>query len=89
MVRTVLVVLSLFVLSAFAVGENKGNCPSPPPISAKKNPAPTNPTEITVSVLVVISDTGYVCSAQVLQGVDKVTDAEAVRTVRAWQFSLS
>ena len=37
-------------------------------------------------MLTVISDTGHVCSAQVLQGVDIKTDADVVKTVRSWNF---
>jgi hypothetical protein len=82
MVRTVFVVALLFLTSAFAVGQNKGNCPARAPISAN----PGNPSEDNVSVLVLISDTGYVCSAEVLHGVDKLTDAEAVKAVRGRQY---
>jgi protein TonB len=37
-------------------------------------------------MLIVISDTGYVCSAQVIQGLGKQIDAEAVKSIQKWRF---
>jgi TonB family protein len=37
-------------------------------------------------MLMVISDTGYVCSASVLQGLGKDIDSKALQTVRKWHF---
>jgi hypothetical protein len=39
-----------------------------------------------VSLLIVISNRGYVCSAQVIRGFDKETDARAMQEVRHWRF---
>ena len=36
--------------------------------------------------MAVISDTGYVCSAQVAASDDKLLNDEAVETVRKWHF---
>ena len=41
----------------------------------------------TVTVLVVISDKGFVCGATVLRGIDSRTDRQALDSVRGWQFS--
>ena len=40
----------------------------------------------TVSLLTVISDKGYFCSARVIHGFDKNMDADAMKQVREWQF---
>ena len=40
----------------------------------------------TATLLVVISDKGYVCSARVLKSVNKELDAKAVEEVKKWTF---
>ena len=37
-------------------------------------------------MLMVISDTGYVCSASVLKGLGKDIDSKALESVRKWHF---
>ena len=34
-----------------------------------------------------MSDTGYVCSAKVIDGIDKKSDADAENAVRHWNFA--
>src|SRR5579864_712797 len=94
--------LLLFLLSSTfcAALDDKGHCPSPIGISkearANLNPRPTqNPPEAgakfagTVFVLLTISDTGYVCSAQLIQGFDKEADKRALEGTRKWRFNPS
>ena len=75
--------------------DDKGTCPPAPPApafdSAKKlaQGTPTNAQGQrigTVTLLTVISDTGHVCSAQVIQGIEKKIDAGAVKAVLQWKF---
>ena len=80
-------------LSGYAYPENKGFCPPAPSSSAfrngKKPSAPSAKSDsnsVTVTVLTVVSDTGYVCSAQVLNGVEKDIDKQAIQAVRTWHF---
>jgi TonB family protein len=40
-----------------------------------------------ITLQAVVSDTGYVCSAKVIDGMDKKSDAEAEKTVRQWHFT--
>jgi len=84
----------ILALSCNAVAENKGVCSSAPPHSTYKPPkkGPTaatgdNTGKITVTVLAAVSDTGYVCSAEVLRGVDKQTNDKALEKVRSWHFT--
>ena len=73
--------------------ENKGVCPPSPPRPkakpAKVTPPPRAPASDakfagTVTLMVVISDRGYVCDAQIIRGVEKWIDEEAVKSVRQW-----
>jgi TonB family protein len=95
-----LVVLLLLSPALFAAGGNKGRCPPPPSISkearANLNPSPNRtPPEAgekfagTVFVLLTISDKGYVCSAQLVQGFDKEADQRALEATRKWRFNPS
>ena len=79
---------------AFAKG--KGFCPPSPQITgevAQRTAAvPIAPTAEahyvgTVTVMVVISDKGYVCDVHLLRGIDKLTDKAAVASLRKWQFA--
>jgi TonB family protein len=94
--------LLLFLLSStFCVArDDKGLCPPPPPISkAARAELPSTPNQPppeadakfagTVSLLLVISDKGYVCSAQLIRGFDKEADTRAVQGVRQWRFDPS
>lgn len=95
-----LVPIILFGVTLFAVAEDKGRCPSPADIPkaarAKSTPTPeqTPPTSDpkyagTVSLRLVISDKGYVCSVQLVRGFDKTADAKAIQTARNWRFTPS
>jgi TonB family protein len=93
--RIVTLVVILFGAAASAVASDKGMCPPSPPRSAFPTPkkAATPPSRLdvtfvgTVTVLAVVSDTGYVCSAQVGNGVkDKKINADAVKTVSQFRF---
>ena len=96
-----LFLLLLLLSSTFsAARDDKGLCPSPSRISkearAGLNPTPNQtPPEAgakfagSVFVLLIISDTGYVCSAQLIQGFDKEADKRALEGTRKWRFDPS
>jgi TonB family protein len=88
---------ALIVVLAFAVAsraENKGLCPPPPPLSAAAPEIATSSVSATadkrdygtVTLLAVISDKGYVCSARVLRGPNKETNKKFERAARDWHF---
>jgi TonB family protein len=86
------VLLIAVILGSFAFAENKGFCPSHPSVSvptkATSLPSDTdNASSVSVTVLTVVSDTGYVCSTQVLQGIEKEVDAQAVSVIRKQHFA--
>lgn len=83
-----------------AVAEDKGMCPSPADIPkaarAKSAPTPEQTPQAsdpryagTVSLFLVISDKGYVCSVHLVRGFDKTADAKAIQAVRKWRFTPS
>lgn len=80
----------VLAFATVAIAEDRGTCPmAPPPVdgrSFKKSTAPTNAGLSKVSVLVVVSDAGYVCSARVVKGIDKDTDRKAREIVSKWRF---
>ncbi len=90
-------VMTMFQLVGVSTArEHKGYCPPMPP---KPNVIPTAPTapEPTAhspnaqfagseTLMVVISETGYVCDAQILRGLDKETDDKTMKTVRQWHL---
>jgi hypothetical protein len=85
------VFIMLVVLTAFAdmaFGENNGVCPPLPPLPSSKNVARfhVGDTSVTTSVLAVISDTGYVCSARLLDKADKEVATEITTAIRQWHF---
>lgn len=94
-----LVVLLLLNPALFASRDDKGHCPPPHSISkeARAIPAPTPnqpPPEAdakfgSVSLLLVISDKGYVCSVQLIRGFDKEADTRAMQGARQWRFDPS
>ena len=85
------------VCAIHAAGEDRGTCPPSPPApayaAAKKAAVASAPSSQsgdrigTLTLLTVLSDKGYVCSAKVVQGLDKSVDAEAEKTVSTWRFS--
>ncbi len=91
-----LAILIIFAgLGIRAVGESKGFCPPPPAkpklLPTKNSVPPTPPSPDaqyagTVMVMAVVSDKGYVCSAEVMRGLDKETDKKAVGAVRQWHL---
>jgi hypothetical protein len=93
---TRLFVLLMFVSAGvMAAADSKGSCPPLPPkpkAVATNAPAPQTPSTPdaqyagSVMLMAVISDTGYVCDAQVIRGLDKVTDKKAAGVVRHWHF---
>jgi TonB family protein len=93
--RILAYLLVIIVLAAkVALGEDKGSCPPLPPPSAfptPKKPAPPldSPERTyvgTVTLIAVVSDTGYVCGAKVIRGIDKRIDADAISTLRKWHY---
>lgn len=84
-----LCVFLIIISGSLALAESKGYCPAPPPVSAleKASMLPAGTDKITVPVLTVISDSGYVCSAQVSQKVDKELGLQAVSAVRKRHFA--
>jgi len=98
MTRRTAAMLLVLAAASGAAAQNKGYCPqSPAPMAAfakKTSPsAPAPPVSApdskyagTVRVLAVVSDAGYVCSTQVLKGINKQVNKEAEKTVRQWHF---
>ncbi len=77
--------LCIFVLLGCSLGaaENKGLCPPTPPVSIKKSESVPNFKESgTVELLVVISTTGYVCSAHVVPKINKQIDRKMETALR-------
>jgi len=75
--------------------KGKGFCPPPPPKTqitqpnkdvAKPADCPGKTFVGSIAFASVISDTGFVCSAQVVRGVDSTTDAEALNAFRKLHF---
>lgn len=67
------------------LAEDKGTCPLAP--LHEKHRTNSADRSGTITVLAVVSDTGYVCSAKVIDGIDKKSDADAEKTVRQWHFA--
>ena len=94
--RTHIIAFTLFVLAgAFCTAESKGICPSSPPKPLLSKPmasasatAPTPNGKFlgTVMLMATVSNKGFVCSAQVIRGVDKETDKQAVKDMREWHY---
>ena len=82
-----LCLIAILFCGSMSIAENKGTCPPAPP--EEKHPATNNSRESngTISVLAVVSDKGYVCTAQVIRGLDKKSNAEAEKTVRQWRLT--
>lgn len=78
----------LIIVSSCAVAslaENKGSCPPSPPVARHRTNGSDQSGKITLQA--VVSDTGYVCSAKVIEGIDKKSDADAENAVRQWHFA--
>ena len=91
--------LSSALIAVLAIGtmcraEDKGFCPPSPPanIAIPKNVSPPESPSAdkkyfgTVTLLAVISDKGYVCSARTLRGPSKEFNKKAETAVRVWHF---
>jgi Gram-negative bacterial TonB protein C-terminal len=87
--------VAALTFATICCAQDKGYCPpSPPPptVAAPKKvvpPAPPTPDVTyfgTVTLLTVISDKGYVCSARVLQGINKEIDKKTEKKVREWRL---
>jgi TonB family protein len=79
----------LILISVLAFSEDRGSCPSAPPASAnaKSKTEPAVPDEKdTVTLLVVVSDKGYVCSIQVLRAANKQIGQRVESAVQQWKF---
>jgi hypothetical protein len=82
-----LIFLTLALLPFHGLAEDRGFCPpAPPPSAAPKAVSPTA-NKNSITLLTVVSDKGYVCSAEVIHGLDKTTNADAVKVVRTWRFT--
>lgn len=86
------IVLFLVTSSLLLVGEDKGTCPPQPPAPAFNDAKKAAQHQVKqpgtgfVMLMAVISDTGHVCHANVIQGLDKKTNDEAVKTILTWRF---
>ena len=82
------VCICLIIVASCAVAslaENKGTCPPSPPVERHRTNASDQSGKITVQA--VVSETGYVCSAKVINSIDKKTDADAENAVRQRHFA--
>jgi hypothetical protein len=85
------IALSIAFLTSAAAAD-KGFCPPTPRTWSLTMPAvpdtdaPDRTFLGTVSVLTVVSDKGYFCSARVIQGLAKKLDADALSKVRTLSF---
>ena len=78
----------LFVSCASAsFADNKGTCPPAPPTTSNRTTANAEEPRGTITLLAVVSDTGYVCSVRIIRGVNKKADADALKAVRTWRFA--
>jgi len=78
----------LIIVASCAVAslaDKKGNCPPSPPVERHRTASSDQSGKITLQA--VVSDTGYVCSAKVIDGIDKKSDADAENAVRHWNFA--
>lgn len=80
---TCLIIVASCAVASLAV--NKGACPASPPVEKHRTNSIDHSGKITLEA--VVSDTGYVCSAKVIDGVGKKPDADAEKAVRQWHFT--
>jgi protein TonB len=82
-------ILMCFIMVAscavVSLAEDKGTCPPPPPVERHRTNSSGQSGKIKLQA--VVSDTGYVCSATVIDGIDKKSDADAENAVRQWHFT--
>ena len=72
--------------SVASMAEKKGNCPPSP--SVDRHHTPSKAQEYgKITLQAVLSDTGYVCSAKVIDGIDKESNADAEKAVQQWHFA--
>jgi TonB family protein len=91
MICRVLCVILAMVSGAFA--KDWGTCPMAPPPSLRGNKRPTGASPgsdkgngARVTLLVVVSDTGYVCRARVIKGINKEIDKSTQKAVSKRRF---
>ena len=88
------VVWLVLFLCSLGLAENKGFCPPPAPTNTEsprkaEHPASTDPDKKyfgTVTVLTVVSDTSYVCSARITHGLNKELDKKTALMVKGWHL---
>jgi len=68
-----------------SLAEDKGTCPPSPPVEKHRTNSGDRSGKIMLQV--VVSDTGSVCSAKVIDGIDEKSDADAENAVRQWHFA--
>ena len=92
-----LIILSAFGIASFASAQDRGNCiPTPdikPPIPTTRPgvwgpPTPDAKYAGAVTLLVVISDTGYVCDAKVIAGSNEHIAKEAQGKMKGGHYGL-
>jgi TonB family protein len=83
----------MIALSGVLVASDKGVCPPAPPklaassaTSKSKANLEKNQAKESVTLMVVVSDKGSVCSAAVLKGISRETDTDAITAVESWAF---
>ena len=79
-----LMIVASCAVSSFAV--NKGTCPPSPPVERHRTTGNAQASG-KITLQAVVSDTGYVCSARVIDGIDRKSDAEAEQAVQQWHFA--
>ena len=87
-----LVLTTVIGLSVVSLASDKGLCPPAPPkwsalAAVSKASQEQSQGEPSVALLVVVSDKGIVCSAEVLKGINNETDADAIAAVKTWTFT--
>ena len=78
--------INIVAAAGASVAENKGTCPPPPPVERHRTRSAAQESG-KITLQVVVSDTGYVCSAKVIDGIDKQSDADAEKAVQQWHFA--
>ena len=94
MIRLTSALIAVLAFATASPAEEKGLCPPLSPLSAaateKGAPSVSATADKrdfgTVTLLAVINDKGYVCSARVLRGLDKETNKKFERAAQDWHF---